>query len=354
MTASGTHISEELDRRREALAEAIVQRYIDEHPEQTHYSAKQNRAKCVQDAQYHITYLSQATAVQSAVLFHDYIDWAKTLFEGLSIPIEHMRSTLHIMVQVIESQCSRATAQLCTQYITQAIALLCDESTEADSFLRSDLPLQALAQQYLAVVLAGNRALANELVMDAVKDGTAVADIYMQVFQPCQREVGRLWQANQISVGQEHFCTAITQWVMSQLYPYILNKNRSGKQLVATCVGGELHELGVRMVADFFEMGGWDTYYLGANVPSSSVRKALQDHQAHVLGISATITMHIQQVRELIEEIRNDEQCASVIIIVGGYPFNIEPNLWKSVGADGYALDAPHSVRLAEQLTGMG
>ena len=41
--------------------------------------------------------------------------------------------------------------------------------------------------------------------------------------------------------------------------------------MVATCIGGELHEIGIRMVADFFEMEGWDTYYLGANTPADAV-----------------------------------------------------------------------------------
>ncbi|MDZ7776615.1 MAG: hypothetical protein U5L09_13885 [Bacteroidales bacterium] len=55
---------------------------------------------------------------------------------------------------------------------------------------------------------------------------------------------------------------------MSQLYPYIFNSQRVGKSMVAATVGGELHEMGIRMVADFFEMEGWDTWYLGANAPA--------------------------------------------------------------------------------------
>jgi methanogenic corrinoid protein MtbC1 len=36
--------------------------------------------------------------------------------------------------------------------------------------------------------------------------------------------------------------------------------------------------------------------------------------------------------------------------MVGGYPFNIAPNLWQSVGADGYARDAQQAVTVAESL----
>ena len=80
----------------------------------------------------------------------------------------------------------------------------------------------------------------------------------------------RYWQMNRLTVAQEHYCTAATQMIMSQLYPYIFEGERNGRVLVATCVAENLHEIGVRMVTDFFEMDGWDTFYLGANVPTAS------------------------------------------------------------------------------------
>lgn len=162
--------------------------------------------------------------------------------------------------------------------------------------------------------------------------------------------MGRLWQTGSITVGQEHYCTAATQMIMSQLYQYIFNVERSGHAMVATCVGGEMHEIGIRMVTDFFEMAGWDTYYLGANVPVASVISAIKSHEAEVLGISATISTHISQVRELIQTVRNDSELASIKVLVGGYPFNIEPELWRDVGADEFAMDAGESIIKVNQL----
>ena len=122
------------------------------------------------------------------------------------------------------------------------------------------LPVE-LAVSYLNTLLAGDSHLANQLILDAVRHGFGVKDIYLHVFQPCQQEIGRLWQMNRISVAQEHFCTVVTQTIMSQLYPYIFATEKNGRRLVATSVSGELHEIGMRMVADFLEMEGWTTYY---------------------------------------------------------------------------------------------
>jgi methylmalonyl-CoA mutase cobalamin-binding domain/chain len=121
--------------------------------------------------------------------------------------------------------------------------------------------------------------------------------------------------------------------------------------MVVTCVGGELHEIGARMVADFFEMDGWDTYFLGANTPLEGVLRAIAERDAEVLAISATMTFHIDKVSSLIAEVRRAGLDARTKILVGGYPFNISPNLWQSVGADAYALDAQQALSAAEGLT---
>ncbi len=212
------------------------------------------------------------------------------------------------------------------------------------------MELTPLAQQYFEALRRGERRRASQLIMDAVAGGTPVKDIYLNVFQAVQHEIGRLWQINQLSVAQEHYCTAATQLIMSQLYPHIFAAEKNGSTLVATCVAGDLHELGVRMVSDFFEMEGWDTFYLGANTPHASVISTLVERRANVLGISATMPFHLEAVRELIQTVRQSPPCAEVKILVGGHPFNRKPELWREFGADGWAVDAQQAIALANRL----
>ena len=178
----------------------------------------------------------------------------------------------------------------------------------------------------------------------------SIKKIYIEVFQRTQREIGRLWQTNQISVAQEHFCTAATQMVMSQLYPYIFSGEHKNRRLVAACVGGELHEIGARMVADFFEMEGWDTYFLGANTPPESIVATVQDRKADILALSATMTFHVNKVADIIALLRSKEGSTRTHVLVGGYPFNLSRFLWQKVGADGYAPDAETAIQEAERL----
>jgi len=120
---------------------------------------------------------------------------------------------------------------------------------------------------------------------------------------------------------------------------------------VVTSVAGDLHEIGARMVADFFEMDGWDTVYLGANSPSSAVVEEMKERGAEGLALSATMTPHVSAVAELIQEVRKDPEAGSRWILVGGYPFGVDPDLWREVGADAMALDALEATGTAARLS---
>ncbi len=211
-------------------------------------------------------------------------------------------------------------------------------------------PLTVLAKRYMDALLNVQRDAASRMILKAVEEGTDIKDIYIHVFEASQHEIGRLWQTNQITVAQEHFCTAATQLVMSQLYPYIFRSKKIGRRLLAACAAGEMHEMGVRMVADFFEIEGWDTYYLGANTPTQSILDTIKELKPDVIALSASIPYNVAAISDLISIIRKSPEVSSIKILVGGRPFNLAPNLWKKIGADGSPFNAVESIVLANKL----
>jgi methanogenic corrinoid protein MtbC1 len=68
-------------------------------------------------------------------------------------------------------------------------------------------------------------------------------------------------------------------------------------------------------------------------------------HEADVVAISATLIVHVKQVRELIHAIRASE-VKDIKVLVGGYPFNLAKDLWKKVNADGYAQNAEQAIKI--------
>jgi methanogenic corrinoid protein MtbC1 len=331
------------------LAKLIVDEQWSRNPQFKVRYGEVGHAKCVQDVKYNLAYLSQAIVSNSPPLFAAYIDWVKVLFEGLKIPTRELAESLEITSDLLQQRFLDA-ATIVRNFIELGLNHLTSATEAIPSFFDDSQPLFLLGHQYFDAILNGDRSIASRLILNAVAQGASIKDIYLHVFQPSQREIGRLWQMNQMSVAQEHYCTAVTQLIMSQLYSNIFNTPKNGKRLVATCVGNELHEVGLRMVTDFFEMDGWNTYYLGSNVPLSSIMQTLTERKADVLAISATMTFHIPLVADLIKQVRNSDSNKHIKILVGGYPFNIEPELWQQVGADGYAFNAEHAITIANTL----
>ncbi len=103
------------------------------------------------------------------------------------------------------------------------------------------------------------------------------------------------------------------------------------------------------MVADFFEIAGWDTYFCGANTPHVAVVQSVVERKADLLAVSATMGYHLHAVQDLIQLVRAEARCATLRVMVGGHPFSVDPALWRTVGADGTAADADAAVTLAGQ-----
>ena len=101
-------------------------------------------------------------------------------------------------------------------------------------------------------------------------------------------------------------------------------------------------------------MEGWDTYYLGANLPVEYILEQIREKTPDVLGIATTTLVSLHHTRELITRIRGDQALRDIQIIVGGKVYNENPELAQSVGADAYASSAIHAIQVANQLLGVG
>ncbi len=346
VNADGVAASRILKERRDVIAGRVTSLFFERRPE-VGQRWKGARQKCTEDNRYHLDYLCEALTFGQPSLFSEYAVWVASLLARLKIDVEGLAFNLEILRTTLASELEGEGGILAAQYLNLALTKLAAVLPELPSYLGGSEVLDVLARDYLAALLRGDRQTASRLILAAADAETPVKDLYLQVFQRVLREVGRLWHIHQIGVAQEHYCTACTQVIMSQLYPRIFSSKRNGLRLVATSVGGDLHEIGMRMVADFFEMEGWDTFYLGANTPTSGALQQVTERTPHVLAISATMSFHIQGVADLIAAARAAGN--SPLILVGGAPFNSVPGLWKDVGADGFAHDAAEAVAVAGQ-----
>lgn len=350
------------DKDRKKTAEAIIaaQNELSQKIAQGRYVALQTMfdsfgvepEKLYEYTHYELSYLANAIAEDNPGLFAEYIDWTKSMFSGNGIETGVLEKNIDLVRRVLLAELPPDTHAVISRFMQAGANEVSGPVEQPCSFIDEQNPHAGLARSYLDAVLVGDRGSATALVMESFHAGMGIEDIYLHVLQPVQYEIGRLWQTNQITVAQEHFCSAVTQLIMSQLYyPHICGNEKKRGTMVALCVSGELHEIGMRMVADLFEMAGWTVSYLGANMPAYNIVDTLLEKNASVLCISASMASSVNRAEQVISRVRASK-AAGTTIMVGGFGFNRDSNLWKMVGADVYADSAREALKKAQAAEG--
>ncbi|HEX8425566.1 cobalamin B12-binding domain-containing protein [Hymenobacter sp.] len=309
-------------------------------------------AELLEDLKSHCHPLADALLMNSVSLLEAHLEHARYLPSLSPERDDQLRQQLNALRQVLSQRLTITDYNLTLPYFYAGLAVVSKPITpptaDAVSVLHNGAPLVAEARQYLGRLLAGQRTEALTGIRQAVREGAHVRDIYLHIFQPVQREVGRLWHEGKIDVAQEHYCTAATELSIATLHAHLMAAPRNGRRLVAATLSGDLHVMPLRMVSDFLESDGWDAYFLGANTPAASVWQAVLAHRAELLVIGASMSHHVARVRELLAE--RPAVCAATRVMVGGAPFNADPTLWQAVGADASAPDAMGAIAEARRL----
>ncbi|MEI8258022.1 MAG: cobalamin-dependent protein [Deltaproteobacteria bacterium] len=333
------------------LAEAATDLQYARQPGVWEPFGERGRALSVRDLRYHLPFLASSIASDAPELFAGYIAWARILFERLGFADEATVVMLGCMRDAIVAGLPGNAGAAVVPFVQAGLTEMQSRPRPVASFVADNgRPMRELARLYLDALLRADRVVATRLVLELVERGADLRDVFLYVLQDVQREVGRLWFTNQISVAKEHYCTAVTQQVIALMYPRIMATPKTGRKIVIACAAGEIHEVGARMVADFFELGGWDAIYLGRDTPASALADAVREHAPDVLGISANMAFNFPAVREGIDAARKADRTGRLKVLAGGYQFNIHPELWRTSGADGCADDARGAVAQAEAL----
>ena len=143
-----------------------------------------------------------------------------------------------------------------------------------------------------------------------------------------------------ICVWKEHVRTAIVRTVIELSYPFVVGerdkrevfKNKS--KVLVICPPEEQHELGARIVADFFALSGFNTTFSGANVPEDNIVEAVKLIKPRYIAISVTNYYVLLATKRLINKIRRHQEGLNPEIIIGGQACKANPGSCDIIGAD--------------------
>ena len=119
-----------------------------------------------------------------------------------------------------------------------------------------------------------------------------------------------------------------------------------GKMVIGT-VKGDIHDIGKNLVAMMMEGAGFEVINLGTNCNAESYLKALEEHQADILGMSALLTTTMPYMRVVIDALKEAGLRDKYIVMVGGAPLN--EAFAEDIGADAYCRDAAVAVETAKK-----
>lgn len=160
--------------------------------------------------------------------------------------------------------------------------------------------------------------------VEAVESGSVgIMALYTSVLGPLLVDTGAAWQAGTERVWEEHYASATLRTIVEALYPEVMRQaaavpRRDTRVLLAN-PPRELHDLGLRMLADRFELAGYSVTFLGANTPLAEIAAAATATNADLVVLSISTLYERVELRESLAALR--QKIPDCRIRVGGPAF---------------------------------
>jgi 5-methyltetrahydrofolate--homocysteine methyltransferase len=202
-------------------------------------------------------------------------------------------------------------------------------------------------------VLEGDRERVAALTSAALAAGVSAVEILNQGLLPGMDVVGKRFGAKDMYISEVLLSARAMHAGLGLLKPALARETaQAGPKpvVVLGTVKGDLHDIGKNLVAMMLEAGGFVVVDLGTNVPTDKFAQAIREHRPTVLGLSALLTTTMRQMRQTLEELRRAGVMDGVKTVIGGAPVTRE--FADTIGADGYASDAPGAVAEVKRLVG--
>ena len=214
-------------------------------------------------------------------------------------------------------------------------------------------------EEFAEHLARADKARCVELALSNLSQGKIdVVTLYNEVLTPALNAPTYSAEEGAVRIWEEHVRTSIVRTVVENCYPFLRREKKARapaaagpeKAVVVVCPTEEYHEIGARMVADFFELAGFDATFVGANTPQDEILQALATLRPTYVAVSVTNTYSLVPARRVLARLRElrERSRTGFKIIVGGNAFLKNPALVQEMGADLHLSTFEDIRRLAE------
>ena len=204
-------------------------------------------------------------------------------------------------------------------------------------------------QDIYTAILKGKLPIAIELTNTAIAEGVAPETIINNYMIKAMEDVGMRFEIGEAFIPELLMAARAMKGSLEILRPLMVGENSFsiGKVVIGT-VKGDLHDIGKNLVASMLEGCGFEVINLGTDVTSETFVKAIQEHKAQIVCMSALLTTTMTYMQEVVTALKDAGIRDDVKILIGGAP--ITEKFAMQIGADGFSSNANHAVITAKQL----
>jgi len=305
------------------------------------------------DTEARLVHLGEALACGRPALFVEHVQWSRSNLAARGLGEERLALDLACLRRELEERLPEAGRDLALEAIDAAGRAFDRPPRVVPSLLEEDRPHTQLVRRVLLALLEARHADALDLLLGAAAGGVPLAEIESEIVAPVQWEMGRMWQRGEVDVHEEHLGTGILEEALVLLRARMSPREPNGRSVLVSSAPGNLHVLGARLVADHFEMDGWSTLRLGQDLPAEDIVQATFSFPVDLVALSVTLASQVRASAAVVELLRASRGAEAPRILVGGPPFQQVDDLWRAVGADGWAPDPAGAVRVGRELVGV-
>lgn len=333
---------------RQSAIEDVTHRFCTKYPILLSSFGTRGIEATREDIAYTIEFLRPVLEFGHMKPFSDYLLWLSEVLSSRGVPSRLVEEMLEWLAEFYEQALPGENGAFISSTLKQAIGLL-DEGTSMVSQIETYMP-EAWPEtlQLEHALLTGNLSEARAVIHSHMRSGKTLLEVEMHLIQPALYQVGKDWQRNKVSVAQEHLATATAITLMAQEFARVESGPSNGKQVVCACVEGNHHAVGLRIVADAFEINGWEVIFLGPDVSTRDLVSLIEKSQPDLVCLSLSMPDHLSSARSVIQQLHKSLGDQSPAIMIGGLAINAFPNLSVYLGADLSASDATGAVNNAK------
>lgn len=214
--------------------------------------------------------------------------------------------------------------------------------------------MHRLYKEFSALLDAEDRDACVRFALDRLQNRDLdVVTLYNEILTPSLYADFCREEDQDICIWKEHVRTSIVRTVVEVAYPYVIRErdaagNRKKSTVAVVCPPEEWHDLGARMVADFFTVAGFKTTFVGANTPRREIINALRHLRPDYVAVSITDSYNLVGARRVVAEILELRTDFAFKLVLGGQACRNNAETCKAMNADYLLHTSAEIMKLGE------